>query len=78
MESSSISRDTYKKILYTLLYLSIIRLRYSYCIGYGFSEVRWKLKNEYQGKSGKEIGDLKKRGNRKAAIIIVIRWTDRY
>jgi len=32
------------------------------CLGYGFSEVRNKLKEEYINLTGKEIGDLRKKG----------------
>lgn len=31
-------------------------------VGYGFSSISQKLKNEYRGLSGKEIGNLRKRG----------------
>jgi len=32
------------------------------CVGYGFSEVRQKLKEEYKNLAGKEIGELRKKG----------------
>lgn len=39
------------------------------CIGYGFSEIRKKLKDEYKDLSGKEIGQLKREGKEVTNII---------